>query len=93
MLEQKDIAKLAALARIDISSEEQKSLLAEIQSILKYVEQVQDVKAAEGPREAGAHRNVMRGDTNPHESGIHTDMLLAEAPGTENGYVKVKKIL
>lgn len=38
-------------------------------------------------------KNVMREDGEPHESGKFTDILLKAAPKTENGYIKVKKIL
>lgn len=38
-------------------------------------------------------KNVLREDGVPHESGKFTEALLAQAPKTEKGYIKVKKIL
>lgn len=41
----------------------------------------------------GVGVNVMREDTEPHESGIYTEKLLSAAPQREGQYIKVKKIL
>lgn len=38
-------------------------------------------------------KNVMREDGEPHEPGKFTAILLKAAPKTEDGYIKVKKIL
>ena len=88
-----DVEKLAQLARIDISEGEKEELLKDLQGILGYIDQVQAVSVDMGEREAGELRNVMREDVNPHEPGVYTEKILASAPATENGYVKVKQIL
>lgn len=88
-----DVEKLAQLARIDISEEEKEELLKDLQGILGYIDQVQAVSVDTGEKDAGELRNVMREDANPHESGIYTERILASAPETENGYIKVKQIL
>lgn len=96
------VQKLAKLARIDMPDAEAESLSHEFEAILKYVG---EIKNAEGAKSAGDDatsaarpadfplRNVLRDDANPHESGIYTDAILKQAPSSENGYVKVKKIL
>ncbi len=92
MIEKKDIEKLAALARIHVSDSEKEELREKIDSLLSYVEQIQKATGS-AEREVPAHRNVVREDTNPHESGIHTEALLNEAPKRKGDYLQVKKIL
>ena len=93
MVNIQDVEKLAQLARIDISEGEKEELLNDLRGILDYIDQVRAVSVDIGEREAGEVRNVMREDANPHESGVYTEKILASAPATENGYVKVKQIL
>jgi len=92
-VELKEIEKLAALARIEVSSEEKESLRNEINAILEYVKQIQAVSGTEGEKETGILMNVLREDTNPHLSGVFTEAILDEVPKREGNYVKVKKIL
>ena len=90
-----DIAHLAALARIEVSEAEQEKLKADIEAIVAYVSDITAVSGADsapGTRN-DAEVNVFRDDGEPHESGMHTEALLAEAPQREGKYVKVKKIL
>lgn len=93
MIEKKDVEKLANLARIDIADDEKEVLQKDLKAILSYVSEVQDVVTGEVTPEAGRLRNVMREDGDPHEVGAYTGDILAEAPETQDGYVKVKKIL
>ena len=92
MIEVKDIEKLAALARIHLSPEEVHNMPKEISSILEYIDQIQ-VASGSVDRKLPDNRNIMREDCTPHEPGIHTEALIAEAPRKEKNYVKVKKIL
>lgn len=93
MIEKKDIEKLASLSRIKVTSEEVETFRGEIDSILEYVAQVQKVSLKKGDLDVAVVRNVMREDSNPHESGMHTEVLLGEAPAREGNFVKVKNIL
>lgn len=88
-----DIKKLSELARIDMTEEEQKEILGDLQEILGYVEQISEVATEEKKVMPGEHRNIMREDENPHEKGIYTKDILDEMPDTDKGYLKVKKIL
>ena len=93
-MEIKDIEKLATLARIALDEEEKKALLKDTEEILKFVEQVREVETKDEAEErVGMVHNVMREDSEPHETGIHTDALLDEAPARKDNYVHVKKIL
>lgn len=93
MIDKADIQKLARLARITISDEEIKNLQDDLKTILKYVSEIKSVSSKDVKLSIGTHYNIMREDKEPHESGIFTEDLLREAPQTERGYIKVKKIL
>ena len=99
MIDIKDIEKLAELSRIKLKDAEKAQMQKEISSVLTYVDQIKNVKgdiSAATDREKQAKqkvRNVLREDANPHESGIHTDIILDDAPRKEGKYFKVKKIL
>jgi len=94
-----EVLKLAKLARIEISVEEAENLSHEFEAILNYVGQVKEISGNMVLGEAGQksemfpHHNVLRGDSNPHESGIYTEKILENAPAREGDYIKVKKIL
>jgi aspartyl-tRNA(Asn)/glutamyl-tRNA(Gln) amidotransferase subunit C len=93
MISRDDIKKLANLSRIKLSSAEEEKFTKEIDSILGYVAEIK--KAAGSGEILGSERvkNVLRPDENPHETGVNTEALLAEAPERKDDYVKVKKIL
>lgn len=88
MLSQSQIEKLATLARIAITDEEKAQFGKEIESILGYVSEIQEV-AKEG-KQTISIKNVLREDV-----AVNTDPenLLEEAPHTEGDFIAVKKIL
>lgn len=88
-----DVNKLALLARIDMSDAEKQEFLANMESILGYVDQIKKATIDGVEREVGSVRNVVREDVVENESGSFTDAILAQAPGTEDGFLKVKQIL
>jgi len=92
------VLDLAKLARIEIGDSEAEKLSGEFEAILGYVGEVKGVgskkyEVGSKDKESFALRNVMREDSNPHESGIYTEEILEQAPNSENGYIRVKKIL
>lgn len=90
-----DVRKLAVLGRLSLTEEEITKLQGEIESIVAYVDVVQKVALPEGST-SSAHldiRNVMREDVNPHETGMYTESLLAQAPRREGDLLKVKKMI
>lgn len=93
MIRKEDIEKLATLSRIDVSEEEKKELVKDIESILSYISEIQEVSKKESNSTVGDLRNVMRIDGEPHESEIFTKAILEGMPKKEKGYLKVKKIL
>ncbi len=89
-----EIEKLATLSRIALTADEKESLRKDMDSILGYVNQINDVSAKlSSEKKAGLLRNVMREDGEPHESGIFTEALVSAAPRRQGDYIKVKKIL
>lgn len=96
MIKGEDIKKLADLARIGVEDIEAESLAGEIDAILGYVGQVSHVASQASAIRDGEDaqiKNVMRPDENPTEPGTYSKELIAEFPESENGYLKVKKIL
>ncbi len=96
MISKHDIQKLAALSRIKLTSEEEASVAGDMENILGYVQQIQDVSAQHTGthvRDTNAPHNVLRADEEPHQSGAYTEALLAATPARHGNYVKVKKIL
>jgi len=93
----KDIETLAELCKLELTAEEKLELANEMDAILGFVKQVQEVHTegavADLSVSAGDTVNRMRADGNPQQGGEWTDALLAEAPRVEKGYIKVKKIL
>ena len=90
-----DVRALAALARMEVGEAELEQLEKEIPSILEFVETIQAASVEDfgEPKKASALRNVMREDTEPHESGIYTEKLLAQAPATKDGRIVVKQVI
>ena len=74
---QVDVAALAKLARLELSAEEEAKLATEIPAILGFVEEIQKVATDAAPQ-SPEHRNIMREDIDPIQSGTHTREQLAE---------------
>lgn len=92
MIEIKDIQKLASLSRMKVSPEEAESLRVEIDSILGYVADINEVALTDIPEEE-IRQNVFRDDMESNISGEYTEKLLALSPDRDRNYIKVKKIL
>jgi len=87
-----DVAALAKLAKLEVSADELAKLEKEIPEILGFVETIQAV-AAEAGQGNPVHRNIMREDANPHETGLHTRTLLDAAPAQKDDQVAVKQVI
>lgn len=91
-----DIEKLSSLSRIKISEDEKKTFAIQIGSILKYVNQIKEVvadsKRAMKPSDY-PHRNIMREDDDNRELVQDPKTMLESAPESQDGFIKVKKIL
>lgn len=87
-----DLANLSALARISVTLEEEEKMLHDMQAILGYVSEINEV-SGDVERVKGNHYNIIREDVITHEPASNTKALLEEAPETEDGYVKVAQVL
>jgi aspartyl-tRNA(Asn)/glutamyl-tRNA(Gln) amidotransferase subunit C len=93
-ISKEDVKKLADLARIEMKEGEMEELSKEMDSILGYVSQVQEVAGESvDDVEVGFVRNVMREDENPTEGGTNSKEIITEFPNKEGDFLKVKKIL
>lgn len=87
----KDVEGLAKLARIELSENEKKNLLSDMDSILEYVKQIESVKIGDAKEEYKTY-NVWREDKiEPRE--FSRELILKQFPDSQDGFVKVKKIL
>jgi aspartyl-tRNA(Asn)/glutamyl-tRNA(Gln) amidotransferase subunit C len=94
MISLADIEKLANLSRIQLEADEKESLRSQIDAILGYIDQIKKASLTSNTEpQVGNLHNVLRDDTNVHESGFYTEKILTEAPHREGNYLKVKKIL
>lgn len=89
---QEELQSLANLCRIDMDEKELEAIGGDIASILSYVNHISEATTGDYRAEAGMHKNIMREDKNPTESGVHTDDILKAAPRTENGFIAVKNM-
>lgn len=88
------VKKLAQLARIKISRDEEEQLAKDLAHILDYVSEIQETRDVhDAIPKAPAHSTVMRDDGEPHESGAYTADIVAQFPKYDGEYLKVKKIL
>ncbi len=87
-----DVRALAKLARLEISQDELAKLETEVPAILQFVETIQSANAPKEEK-SPAHRNIMRADENPHESGKYTERLLDAAPAREGNRIAVRQVI
>ena len=87
-----DLDNLSKLARIDIATDEKQKMLLNMQAILGYISEINDV---EGEMVRGEDEifNVVREDVVTRVTGSNTSVLLAEAPSVKDEYVKVEQVL
>jgi len=94
-MDKEKVLNLAKLARIEVGDDEAENLTREFDAILNYVGEVKSAKVSPLVLDFQGETliNVMREDTNPHESGLYTKKILEQAPAREGDYIKVKRIL
>ena len=93
-LTDEDVLKLARLSRLHITEDEVQRFKDEISAILQYVEQLQDVdlEGVEPTNQVTGLKNVMREDV-VRDYGMTPEDLLKNAPATESGHIRVKRVL
>lgn len=89
---EKDLDNLSTLARINIKDDEKEEMLNSMKAILGYVGEINSV-SGDLEKSQEIIFNVVREDVTTNETGSNTEALLANAPATEDGYVKVAQVL
>ena len=94
MISTEELRKLALLARIEMPDNELEELRGQLDEILGYVGEVGKADVSSVPETSVPDlRNVFRDDGEPHAAGQFTTDIMANAPVSEKGFFKVKKIL
>lgn len=89
-----DVLKLARLSRLHLNDDEIGKFQKEIEAIIGYVGQLQQVDGAglEPTYQVTGLQNIMRRDE-IIDYGIRPHELLKNAPATEAGHIKVRRML
>lgn len=89
-----DVAKLAALSSLQLDESEVEGLQADLQAILGYVEQLDELNTdgVEPSYQVTGLSNVLRDDI-PESGDVSREELLALAPETKDNHVKVPKVI
>jgi aspartyl-tRNA(Asn)/glutamyl-tRNA(Gln) amidotransferase subunit C len=91
---EEDVLILAKLSRLQFAKGELADVAKEIEAILGYVEQLQsvDLSSYKPTYQVTGLKNVMRPDK-AYDYGVSPKELLKNAPATEKGYIKVRRVL
>ena len=87
-----DILKLSELAKIEVKEGEIEGLKKDFESILGYINQIESVSVGD-VNPTFSTQNVAREDVVKNSPEMYREDILNSAPNTENGFIKVKKIL
>ncbi|MBU0998984.1 Asp-tRNA(Asn)/Glu-tRNA(Gln) amidotransferase subunit GatC [Patescibacteria group bacterium] len=93
----KDVENLANLARIELTEEEKSELLHDMDSILGYIKQIEEVKV--DVQHSGLNIincNVWREDLPvvvDGEESFSKEFITEQFPDSQDGFLKVKNIL
>lgn len=89
-----DVLKLAKLSKIQLTEEELHQFSDELSAILDYAEQLSSVDTAdlEPTVQVTGLENVTRSDE-VIDYGISSTELLKNAPATQDGLIKVKRVI
>ena len=93
-----EVAKIAGLARINMSEEELERMVPELNNILDWVEQLGEVDTSGVEPMATVIPNTLRlradaVDADPNTGGGKRDAVLANAPAAEHGFFGVPKVI
>lgn len=93
-LTREDVLKLARLARLQLTDDEAETFRKELSEVLEYVKQLNDVDVSglEPTSQVTGLKNVMRADE-VIDYGVSAKDLLKLAPKTQDGHIKVKRMI
>lgn len=87
-----DLLTLSRLARISISKEEEDKMLHDMQAILQHVSEINEITLPD-TLASFDHSNIVREDVVIEETSTKRDIILQNAPDTEEEYIKVTQVL
>jgi len=93
VIDEKEVQKLAALARISVTPERTEQLAKDLGTILRYVEDLKQVQTdglSEVAQVTGL-TNVFRADEKVDQT-VDPQQILSQVPEVKDGYIKVKAI-
>lgn len=96
MITEKDVEEMAALARLELTTQEKEKLQKDLESVLIFIDKLKKLKVdGVEPTTAGTEAaNVMRSDEVRFEQDNQAvEQMLAQAPDRQDNFVKVKSIL
>ncbi len=91
-LQIEDIEKLSDLARIEVSDSEKEALLHDLQAIVGYISEIEEV-VSESDVANYSHFNITRPDQTTHEPRQFTEAMLENAPKRNGDYIQVDQVL
>lgn len=93
-LTREEVLKLARLARLDLTDEEVEAYRTQLSAILEYVAQLQtaDVEGLEPTAQVTGLKNVTR-DDEVADYGVSPEELLRGVPHSQDGLIKVKRMI
>ncbi len=91
-MEIKDVENLAELARLELSNEEKESLLYDMGGILDYVKQIESVEINDIKPKYDVY-NAWREDISKESNEDSSQEIIEQFPHSQNGFLKVKKII
>lgn len=90
-MEIKDVENLAELARLELSDEEKRQILKDMEGILGYVKQIEEVDLGD-IKPTYDLKNIWREDKKEDRQYDRT-LIKSQFPASQDGFLKVKKIL
>ena len=87
------VKKVAGLARIAISDDEAEALVPELNNILGWIEQLQEVETSSVQPMTAVIANQLRLRDDEVTDGDIRDQVLANAPQAEHGFFAVPKVI
>jgi len=86
-----EVLKLAKLAQMEIGDDELLTMQRDLGAILGYVSVIEKADVS-GVTHSPPLVNVLREDSDPHESCLYTELLLNSAPRRVGSYVAVPQV-
>lgn len=94
-LSKQEICHIAGLARLELTGAELEKYGGQLSAVLNYIDQLKevDVKGVEPMAQASFLENVLREDEARNWDEQEIESALKDAPETEDGFIKVKRVL